>query len=123
MNLRGIRGAITAPANTVEGILQATSELLLAMQEANPGLDSTEIASIYFTTTPDLTATYPAFAARQLGWSEVPLLGAQEISVPGSLPRCIRVLIHWNTNLPQNQIKHVYHGEAQVLRPDLSSPK
>ena len=86
-------------------------------------LDPVDIASIHFTTTPDLTATFPAYAARRIGWTEVPLLGAQEIPVPGSLARCIRILIHWNTDLSQAQINHVYLGEASQLRPDLSSPK
>lgn len=123
MVVRGIRGAAVSPTDTSADILQTTSNLLLAMQNANTGLDPADVASIYFTTTPDLTATFPAYAARQIGWTDVPLLGAQELPVPGSLPRCIRILIHWNTDLTQNQINHVYLGEASQLRPDLSNPK
>ena len=119
MPVRGIRGAITAGADTADGIFTATRVLLLAILENNPGLSALDIASVIFTTTDDLTAAYPAQAARQIGWEAVPLMCAREIPVPGSLPRCIRVLIHWNTNLPQASIRHVYLGEASQLRPDM----
>lgn len=120
MPIRGIRGANSVAANTPEAILEATRALLLAIVDANPGLRPEDIASIFFTLTPDLNATYPAFAARQLGWMQVPLLGAQEVAVPGAMPRIVRVLVHWNTERPQESIRHVYLGEAARLRPDLA---
>jgi chorismate mutase len=92
----------------------------LAILEANPALEPADIASVFFTLTEDLTATYPAQAARHLGWGLVPLLCGREIPVPSGLPRCIRVLIHWNTGLPQDAIQHVYLGEAACLRPDMN---
>jgi chorismate mutase len=114
---RGIRGATTAEANTSQAILQATRELLLLLIEAND-LDSEDIASVIFTTTPDLTADFPALAARQLGWHDVALMCGHEMHVPGSLPKCIRILIHWNTSKAQAEIKHVYIRGAQHLRPE-----
>ena len=120
MYIRGIRGAITVEEDRAESILAATGKLLTAMLEANPSLRSKDVASVIFTLSPDLCSAYPARAARQLGWVNVPLLCAQEIAVPGGLPRCIRVLIHWNTDLAQSQIKHVYLKEALILRPDLT---
>lgn len=119
MTVRGVRGAVTCLHDQPEAILQATQELLLAIQAANPGMHPDDFASIFFTATPDLRSIHPAKAARQLGWTLVPLLCAQEIDVPDSLPRCIRVLLHWNTALPQHKIQHVYLGEATVLRPDI----
>jgi len=88
------------------------------MVEANQ-IDSADVASAFFTVTPDLTAAFPARAARELGWQHVPLLDAQEVPVPGSLPRCVRVLILWNTDLSQQEIRHVYLQGAASLRPDL----
>jgi chorismate mutase len=120
MSLRGIRGAAVAPTDHPEAILAAARDLLLAMKAANPSLDPADIASVIFTVTPDLVSTYPAEAARKLGWVDVPLMCALEIPVPHSLSRCIRILIHWNTNLPQGEIQHVYLGEAARLRPDLT---
>lgn len=118
MAVRGIRGAITVNRNRAEEILAATRELLLAIVAAN-NLRAADIASALFTTTPDLTATYPARAARELGWSDVPLLGATEMGVPDGLARCIRVLLHANTRKPAARIKHIYLRGARVLRPDL----
>jgi len=118
MACRGIRGATTVEANTAEAILAATGELLARMVEAN-GLAAEELASAVFTVTPDLDAAFPAQAARQLGWSQVPLLDACEIPVPGSLPRCVRVLLHWNTGKSQADVRHVYLRGAAGLRPDL----
>jgi chorismate mutase len=115
---RGIRGAITVDANQQEMILAATRELLAHIVEAND-LDVGDVASAIFTATPDLDAVPPARAAREMGWSSVPLLCMQEMAVAGALPRCIRVLIHWNTERPPDQIRHVYLGGARVLRPDL----
>ncbi len=120
MTTRGIRGAITVSEDSAEAILEATRELLLAILETNKGMHPRDITSIFFTATTDLVATHPALGARELGWVHVPLLCAQEIPVPDSLPRVIRVLIHWNTERPQDKIHHVYLREAVVLRPDLS---
>lgn len=115
---RGVRGAITVPSDDREEILLATRQLLALMIRRN-GINSRDVGSTIFTVTRDLSAEFPALAARQLGWLEVPLLCAYELSVPNSLPRCIRVLIHWNTDHPQSGIQHVYLREAQTLRPDL----
>ncbi len=117
---RGVRGAITVDRNEPEAILAATRELLGALVAAN-GIDADDLASAIFTLTPDLDAAFPAGAARQLGWDQVALLDAQEIPVPGSLPRCIRVLLHWNTDRPPAEIVHVYLRGAQALRPDLDN--
>lgn len=114
---RGVRGATTASHNTAECIHASTRELLLEIVASN-GIEADDIASILFTTSPDLNADYPAVGARQLGWMMVPLMCAQEIDVPGALPRTIRVLLHWNTSLPQSEIQHVYINGAEVLRPD-----
>ena len=116
---RGIRGATTADDNTPEAILQATRELLLLIIEAND-LAGEDISSAIFTTTPDLTAEFPALAARQLGWHDVALMCGHEMQVPGSLPSCIRVLIHWNTSKSQAEVKHVYIRGARNLRPERS---
>ena len=117
---RGIRGATTAPENTRDSILSATRDLLEQIVAANR-LAPEDITSAFFTLTHDLNAEYPAVAARQLGWSDVPLLCAQEIDHPKSLPRTIRVLIHWNTDKEQQEIKHVYLRDAVKLRPDLTA--
>lgn len=119
MSVRGVRGAIDVPVDESEEILQATRTLLEGMLEANPTLQAEDLASVLFTVTPDLCSVYPAQAARQLGWTGVPFLCTQEIPVPGGLPRIVRVLAHWNTELSQKSVKHVYLGEAVRLRPDL----
>jgi chorismate mutase len=119
MYCRGIRGATTAGENTAEAILTATKELLELIIEAND-LKTEDVASAIFTTTPDLTAAFPAQAAREMGWRDVALLDVQEILVPGSLERCIRVLIHWNTGKRQDEVVHVYIKRAKALRPDIS---
>lgn len=120
MSVRGVRGATVADANQAEEISRATRDLLESVLRANPGLKKEDIASVFFTMTADLDADYPASAARELGWVDVPLMCSREIAVPGGLPRCIRVLLHWNTQLLQEQIRHVYLGEAASLRPDLN---
>ncbi|MDZ4159942.1 MAG: chorismate mutase [Anaerolineaceae bacterium] len=120
MLVRGIRGAITVEEDSPEAILAATRELLETICAANPNLKLEDIASVLFTTTGDLHTAYPAQAARQLGWEMVPLMCAREIDVPGGLPRCIRVLIHWNTDLPQAAVRPMYLREAALLRPDLA---
>lgn len=117
--IRGVRGAITVEADTEEAIIQATMEILQAMIEAN-GLHEEDVASIFFTTTPDLTAAYPARGARRLGWTRTALMGGVEMDVRGGLPRCIRVLIHWNTDKSLSDIKHIYLRDAVKLRPDWS---
>ena len=119
MITRGIRGATTIKADTKENVLSATHELLDAIQAANPDLKLDDIASAIFSTTEDVASAYPALAARQMGWDLVPMMCAREIPVPGSLPLCIRVLIHWNTNKEQSAINHIYLRDAVKLRPDL----
>jgi len=115
---RGVRGATTVASDTREEILTATRQLLALMIRRNE-IDPVDVASAIFTVTKDITTEFPALAARQLGWIEVPLLCGYEVSVPGSLPRCIRILVHWNTPKPQNEILHTYVRDAIVLRPDL----
>ena len=119
MPTRGIRGATTVTEDDVDLILQATRELLEAIVKENADMKPEDIGSAIFTVTEDLSATFPAQAARQMGWSMVPMMCAREIPVPGSLPKAIRMLVHWNTETPQSQIKHVYLRDAVKLRPDL----
>ena len=114
---RGVRGATTVAADEKELILKATRELLALMIRIN-GIEKEEVASALFTTTPDIAAVFPASAARQLGWLDVPLLCGHEMTVPGALPLCIRILLHWNTEKTQPEIQHVYLREARNLRPD-----
>src|SRR5215510_10311672 len=114
---RGIRGATTADANTRDAILEATRELLERLIIAND-LRVDDIASAVFSTTQDLNAEFPAVAARELGWLDTALLCTHEMAVPGSLERCIRVLIHWNTTRRANEIVHVYVRGARNLRPE-----
>lgn len=118
MPCRGIRGATCADANEKDAILTATRELLEQIVTAND-LAASDIASAIFTVTSDLDAAYPARTARQMGWEHAPLLCMQEMTVEGSLSRCIRVLVHWNTDRAQEEIHHVYLGKARALRPDL----
>lgn len=119
MPCRGVRGATTVDVNSPEAILSATRELLQELTAAN-GLDPADLAGAIFTVTPDLNAAFPAQAARELGWTYVPLLCAQEIDVPGALPGCVRVLLLWNTEKPPSEIVHVYLRKARNLRPDLA---
>ena len=119
MPIRGIRGAITVTADQPDLILQATRELLEAILAENTGMLPEDVGSAIFTVTDDLVSTFPAQAARQMGWDMVPMLCGREIPVPGSLPRVIRVLVQWNTDVPQKEIVHVYLREAVKLRPDL----
>ncbi len=118
MAVRAIRGAITVSENTNESILEGTKELLVEIIERN-SLNYPDIISAIFTVTQDLNATFPAVAARQIGWNDIPLMCTNEINVPGSLEKCIRVLIHFNTEKGNTEINHVYLNGAQVLRPDL----
>lgn len=119
MPCRGVRGATTADDNTSESILKATRELLALMIRQN-GILPEDVASAIFTTTPDLDAEFPALAARQLNWLHVALMCTHELGVPGSLEKCVRILIHWNTDKPADEIRHVYVKKASNLRPDLS---
>ena len=116
---RGIRGATTVAENTREAVLEATREMLTHIVEAN-GIVPDDIASAIFTTTTDVNAEYPALAARQLGWHDVALMCGHEMTVPGALKMCIRVLVHWNTTLSNSEIQHVYIRGAVTLRPDRS---
>jgi len=118
MACRGVRGATTVEENEREEILTATRQLLALMLRQNE-IEPAEVASAIFTTTPDIDAEFPALAARQLGLLDVPLLCGHEMAVPGSLPRCVRILLHWNTEKSQDEIHHVYEREAKKLRPDI----
>jgi chorismate mutase len=118
MPVRGIRGAVTVEEDTASKVVEATTVLLQTIQSQN-GFEVEDIASVIFTATSDIKSVYPAVAARNLGWNRVPLLCLQEMTVSGSLPLCIRVLIMVNTNLSQYDIKPVYLEKARVLRPDL----
>ena len=119
MPCRGVRGATTADANTSQDILKATRELLALLIRRN-GIEAEDVASAIFTTTPDLDAEFPALAARQLNWLTVALMCTHELGVPDSLQKCIRILIHWNSDKPADEIQHVYIKGAVSLRPDLS---
>ncbi|MCL6498793.1 MAG: chorismate mutase [Firmicutes bacterium] len=120
MKVRGIRGAVQVEANTPEAILDAARRLITEMVRAN-GVEPDDVAAVIFTCTSDLDATFPAEAARALGWDRVPLLCSREMDVPGSMPRVLRVLMLVNTTLTQDEVIHVYLGEAERLRPDLRS--
>jgi chorismate mutase len=114
---RGVRGATTVEANEREAILEATRELLGQMVADNE-IDVEDVASVIFSTTPDLDAEFPALAARQMGWHDTALFCTHEMAVPGALPRCIRVLLHWNTPKSLTDIRHPYLRDAANLRPD-----
>jgi chorismate mutase len=114
---RGIRGAITVEANSREAILDATRELLELLVDAN-NVRTEDVASAFFTTTPDLTAEFPAVAARERGWTDVALMCGHEMAVPGSLPMCLRILLHVNTERDPADLVHIYARGAKVLRPD-----
>lgn len=115
-----IRGATTAKKNTADSMLSSTKELLSKIVELNQ-LESERIISAFFTATPDLNAAFPAAAARELGWNDIPLMCAVEINVEGSLEKCIRVMIHVDIDKPREQVKHVYLNEAKRLRPDINN--
>jgi chorismate mutase len=118
MMFRGVRGATVAKSNTREAIMEAAEELILKLIEVN-GIEEDQVASVIFTSTPDLNAAFPAAAARHIGWTRVALLGAQEIDTPEGMKRCIRVLIHWNTDRSLDEIQHVYMHGTEKMRPDL----
>jgi chorismate mutase len=119
VRLQGFRGATTVEHDTADDILDATEELLHALVDAN-GIGPDDIVSAIFTVTTDLAATFPARASRRMGWNEVAILHTTEIPVPGSLPRCIRVLVHAYSARPRDQVRHAYLRAAIVLRPDRS---
>ncbi|GAB6098470.1 chorismate mutase [Halanaerocella petrolearia] len=118
MQVRGIRGAVTVEENSEKQILVATEELLEQLIAAND-LQQEHIASIIFSMTSDLDQAFPAQAARELGWSEVPLFCTKELEINGALEKCIRVLIHYNTDKSLADINHIYLKKAKKLRPDL----
>ncbi len=126
MPVRGIRGATTATANTAEAITEATEELLNKLIGLN-GLDKDEVCFAYFTTTHDLTAEFPAYAARRLGWLEVPLLCGHDMDVrlpnPRGVPMCIRILLLYNTPKPQSAMRFAYIRGAQAIKADLETLK
>lgn len=119
MHCRAIRGATTVEENAAEAILSATRELLERLIAAN-GIAGEEVVSAFFTVTPDLTAAFPARAARELGWQGTALLDALAPPVPGDPEKCVRVLVHWNTDKTQQELAHVYLKGAKVLRPDIA---
>jgi len=121
MPVRGIRGAITVEENRADEIVSATKELLEKLREAN-GFKIGDVCTALFSVTGDLDAQFPAVAARELGWMFTPLLCTNEVPVPGSLEKCIRVLLQVNTNRSQDEMAHVYLREAKKLRPDLGHP-
>ncbi len=120
MRVRGVRGATTAQDNTPEAITEAVMELMQQIIQVNE-IDEEDIASIFFTSTPDLNAAFPAIGARKVGLGRVALLGMIEVDVPDAVKQCIRVLIHWNTEKRLDDIVHVYLRGAVVLRPDFVS--
>ena len=118
MSVRAIRGAIQVDADTRDDVLEGSAELVTAVLERNH-LSADDIISILFTTTPDLTAEFPAYAARLLGLTDVPLMCASEIAVPGAMPRVLRLLAHVETDLDRADVRHVYLRGAAALRTDL----
>lgn len=120
--VRAVRGAIVAHENTERAIFEATQTLLRAIVEKNQ-LSVDSVVSVFITATADLNAAFPAYAAREMGWDRIPMLCAQEIQVPGSMARVIRVLIHLNLDEGAGALRHQYLGETRKLRPDLSEAK
>ena len=117
MMVRGVRGAISVSKDDSDEILDATRRLLMTIIHQNE-INSEDIASVWFTTTPDLVSVFPAIAARQIGWTDVPLMCSHEMAIVGSMPLVVRVLIHWCTTKTQKEINHIYLGETVRLRPD-----
>ncbi len=117
--IRGIRGATTVDSNSNKAILEATQELLSIMIDRN-GIIEEDVASVLFSATPELDDTFPAKAARMMGWTRTALMGFQEADVKHGLPNCIRVLIHWNTDKSIDEIQHVFLRKATQLRPDIA---
>ncbi len=120
MKVRGVKGATTTEGDSADDILNATEQLLGALINEH-GSDQDDVAAVQFTTSPDLVAEFPAVAARErFGWTEAPLMCGHEMARPDALERCIRILILWNTDKAQDEIKHAYLNDAAKLRPDLS---
>ena len=119
MAVRAVRGATQVEADDRDQILEATTELVSEVMARN-GLSTDDVISVVFTTTPDLTAEFPALAARKLGFHDVPLLCASEIAVPGALPRVIRLMAHIDTDRPRSDVQHVYLRGATALRLDIA---
>jgi len=120
MRVRGVRGATTAADNTPEAITESVMELMTELLRAND-IEEEDIASVFFTSTPDLNAAFPAIGARRVGLGKVALLGMIEIDVPDAVKQCVRVLIHWNTEKSLDELVHVYLRGAVVLRPDFAA--
>lgn len=119
--IRGVRGATTVPADSEKEILHAVEKLLEEMIDLNQ-INPEDVASVFISMTEELSAAFPAKAIRRFsGWTYVPVVCMREIPVTGSLPFCIRVMLHLNTDKSQKEIQHVYHGEAVLLRPDLTA--
>lgn len=116
--MRAVRGAIQVDADDRDAIIEGTAELVRAVLDRN-GISSDDLVSVVFTATPDLTAEFPAYAARTIGITDVPFLCATEIGVPGSMPRVVRLLAHVETDKPRDQLRHVYLRGAAALRTDL----
>lgn len=122
MTIRGVRGATTAGRNDATEIAERSIELVRVLVESN-GIRPEDLASAIFTVTDDLDAEFPAKSVRSLpGWEDVPLLCSREIAVPGSLSRCIRVLLHWNTGAAQKDVRHAFLRGARGLRPAWAVP-
>ena len=119
LNIVSIRGAITLNKNTEEEILDSTEKLLIEIEEKNK-INREEVIAILFSATKDLNAAYPARAARNLGYTNTSLMCFNEMDVIGGLQKCIRVMVLYNSNLKQEEVRHVYQGEAKALRPDLN---
>jgi chorismate mutase len=119
MPVRGIRGAVDVASNTKEEILSKTKDLLEALVRENR-VKAADVAAAIFSLTPDLNAEFPAIAARQMGWDDVPLMCAAELAVPGAMERVIRILLLVNTKTPAAKIRHQYLGNTPRLRPDLA---
>lgn len=121
--IRGIRGAITVSADQAAEILQETRRLIMEMAKEN-NVASDDVASVIISTTTDISSAFPAKAVRTIeDWTYVPVMCTHEMDVPGSLPLCIRVMMHVNTSVPQKEIQHIYLNEAKKLRPDLIQNK
>jgi len=118
MPVRAIRGATTVEKNSVEDIMHETKKLLMEIVQAN-NINKDDIISVIFSATKDINAAFPATAAREMGWTDIPLMCTNEMDVPGSLEKCIRVMMHINTDKSNSQLKHIYLKEARKLRPDL----
>ena len=119
MAVRAVRGAIQVDDDDRDQVLEATTELLQAVMERN-ALASDDLISVVFTATPDLTSEFPAYAARQMGITDVPLLCARELEIERSMPRVVRMMAHVETDLPRADLTHVYLHGAAALRRDLS---